>query len=276
MGKKHRKRPQHHNPPEHHEPPSAHLEGETSMIYTVKIQPHPEEENRYTEERTYRKNQLNAAKHLNLIRAGGAVIAFLAFVALVWYACITHRQLGAMLNSNNLSNLALINAKEQFRISQRPYVWVMPSNTSENTAKQVITYSILPNQPVQVTLWYQNYGQSPAVITDFSADAEIGPNAVHKLHRITWHRNDSVLPPGKADTFSVLSTERVGPDSRSFTIAVGGLATYVRVRYHDLSGHPYESDMCLIHVGGGIPAQFCPYELKLNRMIDCKEERCEE
>src|ERR1700682_3338235 len=119
MGKKHRKRPQHHNPPEHHEPPSAHLEGETSMIYTVKIQPHPEEENRYTEERTYRKNQLNAAKHLNLIRAGGAVIAFLAFVALVWYACITHRQLGAMLNSNNLSNLALINAKEQFRISQR-------------------------------------------------------------------------------------------------------------------------------------------------------------
>src|ERR1700690_2818667 len=114
MGNKHRRRPKNHRAAEHHEPPSTHLEGETSLIYTVKIQPHPEEENRYTEEKHSRQNQLNAAKHLNVISGVGAAIAFLALVALIWYACITHRQLGAMLESNTLSSQALMNAKEQF------------------------------------------------------------------------------------------------------------------------------------------------------------------
>jgi len=112
VSKKHRKkdrnRPQHQHGSEHHGPPTCHVQSETSIVYAVKIHPHPDDENRHAEEQKYKKQQLASATKLNMISAMGAVIAFFALVALVWYACITRGQLSEM--------------ETQRRLSVRPFV----------------------------------------------------------------------------------------------------------------------------------------------------------
>jgi hypothetical protein len=279
LSKKHKKWAKEKHCADHDKTPADHADCEPTMVYTVKIQPDPDEEKRRTDEGEYRKKQICSARKLNVISGIGVGIAGLTLIALIIYACITYGQLGAMRYSNTQNELALANAKEQFRIDQRPYVWIPPQSPSENNPRQLeffIPAVNQPNQPVHVLVWYQNYGRSPAIITGFSVDAEIGQNAVQKLHRLSWLRFDSVLPPEKADTVIIPSRDLLSSDERSLIRTPGRIAAYMRVRYRDFSGHPYESDICFIYMGDKIPASYCPYQMGLTRMIDCKEERCEE
>jgi len=101
--KKDRNKPQPQHGSEHQSPPTCHVQGETSMVYAVKIHPDPDDESRYAQEQKYRKQQLASATKLNMISAAGAVIAFFALVALAWYACITRGQLSEMQTQRRLS-----------------------------------------------------------------------------------------------------------------------------------------------------------------------------
>jgi len=149
MGKKHKDRPKHQHYTKYHEPPANQFGGELSMIYTVKIQPHPEEENRYTEEKTYRQNQLNVAKRLNLITGVGGGIALLTLIALIAYACITYRQLETMKDSNTIN-------REGVESVQRAFVYlsnlaaIFPNSNSPDGDKVLFQAD------------WQNSGSTPA------------------------------------------------------------------------------------------------------------------
>ncbi len=62
------------------------------MVYTVKIEPRPDQEKRDADDQEYRKKQLNLSWWLNLISGVGGGIAFLALLALVANAILIHQQ----------------------------------------------------------------------------------------------------------------------------------------------------------------------------------------
>lgn len=99
MNKKHKKWAKGKDTSEHHEPLPDHLSGEVRMIYTVRIQPAPDDAKKYADEHEHRINQLDAGKWLNIISAAGVVVAFLAVAAASVYASIAYRQLTVMQNA---------------------------------------------------------------------------------------------------------------------------------------------------------------------------------
>jgi hypothetical protein len=88
-----------------------------STVYTVRVEPDPEEKGRYTDEQQYRKKQIDAAIWLNRISAIGAAIAFLALLALIWYANISQGQLDGIHESNRIN-------KSSSDLAYRPYIGV--------------------------------------------------------------------------------------------------------------------------------------------------------
>jgi hypothetical protein len=87
------------------------------MVYTVRVEPEPDEKERYADERTYRGKQLDYAKWLNIISAVGGGIAFIALISLIANAFILQRQLTTMREAN-------INAKAVNDLQYRPYIGV--------------------------------------------------------------------------------------------------------------------------------------------------------
>lgn len=116
------------------------------MFYTVKIQPQPDDKKRYTEEKDYRQKQLNAAKWLNGISGGGAVIAFFALVALAVNAFMIHRQLSAAEDANKI-------ARQAMETQTRPWVGIDGDPFDMQVTESNITFK----------LNLRNYGQSPAL-----------------------------------------------------------------------------------------------------------------
>jgi hypothetical protein len=97
---------------------SAHNQCEANMVYSVRIQPHPDDEKRNADEQAYRKKQLDSATILNWISGAGAAIALLALVGLILNAWIIHQQLQVMVDSNKISRTANI-------VSQRAFVFIL-------------------------------------------------------------------------------------------------------------------------------------------------------
>lgn len=127
MGKKHRYKQKNQHGTEHNEPPTSHLEGEIGMVYTVRIEPNPEDKDRYADEKECRKNQVDAAKWLNVISGIGAGIAFLALIALIVNACLIAK-------SNRIS-------KRASELAYRPYIGFegIPFSFKERDSKGVET-----------------------------------------------------------------------------------------------------------------------------------------
>jgi len=59
LSKKRRNRAKDKHRSKHHEQTADHGEGEASMVYTVKIEPRPDQEKRDADDQEYRKKQLN-------------------------------------------------------------------------------------------------------------------------------------------------------------------------------------------------------------------------
>jgi hypothetical protein len=110
LGKKHRHKYEKQRRAQHHEIPTSHLEGEMSMVYSVRIEPAPEDKDKYTEEKDSRQKLINAANRLNKISGVAAGIAFLALVAFSYYACLVRQ-------SNTI-------AKAASDLAYRPYIGV--------------------------------------------------------------------------------------------------------------------------------------------------------
>jgi hypothetical protein len=181
---------------------------------------------------------------------------------------------------------SLLNTKQQFQADQRPYLWIAPGNDPVDRLKQVVFRLQSGIRPAEIIIYYSNYGRSPAIVTSVSTDAEIEPNAVQKLHRVPWQESDAIIPTNVSDAVYIYSTESVNPSNRASIVAKNAkgtdeflddaVAAYARIRYHDLDGHPYETDVCFISQRGLSPLVYCPSKLGFTRMIDCEKERCVE
>ncbi len=124
------------------------------MLYTVRIEPDPEDKSRYADEKDYRKQQLDAAKSLNVISGVGGGIAFLGLIAVVWYACVASATL------------------TQLQVQQRPYVWL--------TTKSSPTYALDKD-----LLWdvdWGNYGLTPALKVRGCTQIAWGSNILSLIH----------------------------------------------------------------------------------------------
>lgn len=120
------------------------------MVYTVRIDPNPEDKKWQTTQEDYQKQQINTAKTLNnytLILAG---ISFATLVALVIYACISHGQLGAMQESNRISSDTLKSVQE----TDRPWVGIEDFGISK----------FEEGQPMTITVVFMNSGKRPAKV----------------------------------------------------------------------------------------------------------------
>jgi hypothetical protein len=179
---------------------------------------------------------------------------------------------------------SLLNAKEQFAADQRPYVWIAPGSNPVESLKQVVFRLQSGLRPVEIIVYYSNYGRSPAIVTGVSTDAEIAPNAVRKLHRVPWQESDAIIPTNVSDAVYIYSTESVSPSNR-MSLAIknskgtdefldDAVAAYARIRYRDLDGHRYETDLCFVSRRGLSPLEYCPSKLGFTRMIDCEKELC--
>ena len=166
--KNHRKKKKHHHQQdssEHNHSPSNEVKCEANMLYSVRIEPHPDQKKRDASDEEYRSKQLDSAKRLNLVSGIGTGIALLALVAVVWYACITNRQLGVMLDSNKISRAANI-------VGQRAFVFIP-------TDFQVIggQDSKTKEKVWMFTFRMENSGNTPARIEGNYVNSNGGPKA---------------------------------------------------------------------------------------------------
>jgi hypothetical protein len=155
MSKKRKNWKTHQRPPEHNEPPADHRGGEPGMVYTVRIEPHPDEEKKHAEEQEYRKKQLKAPKILNWISGIGSGIALLALIALIWYASISQGQLNEM--------------QTQRRLSVRPFVGLDEGSEAIQTTELHIDET--GNASLVYIIRAKNYSNSPA--SNVWADANL-------------------------------------------------------------------------------------------------------
>jgi hypothetical protein len=209
------------------------------------------------------EEQKSEKKRENRFKWGKAILEILAFLTLVAYTYETKR-------TNDLTQRALDTSKEQFREQQRPYVWLISGN--DNVTVKTNGYG----KPVTLTMKYQNYGPSPAIITRTTADAEIRTTkgfAAGKLHRRDggsgWNDIKSVLPPGKFDYVNVDTTEVLTKDNEPLVNGDFGLAALTILQFTDMHSHRYETEVCFIRFQTGFT--YCP---QFNRMRDCEKETC--
>ena len=160
------------------------------------------------------------------------------FVVLSIYAGLTFWLAFSSQQSVDTENRAIEQAKTQFAEDQRPYIWMgQRENGGDVEIRHGNTFG-----PLNVTLWFKNYGRSPAIVNAISGDVEVGPNAVRLVHPSPWQSRVSVMPSEKSDAVTIPS-DSVSPTAAIADIAPGLIAAYVRISYQDMRGHSYESDI---------------------------------
>jgi len=136
------------------------------MVYTVKIEPRPDQEKRDSDEREYRGKHFNLAWWLNVISGVGAGIAFLALIALVVNACIVHKQLVTMQGQRT----------DTFALSQRQLrAYILFSDGRVD---------ISPDGKLTAYVQLKNFGQTPAywVTHWFTAQRDPRPGRQYPQH----------------------------------------------------------------------------------------------
>jgi hypothetical protein len=196
------------------------------------------------------------------------------FILLVFYTCETRR-------TNNLTSDSLITSKQQFALEHRPYLWqvsgMVPGVDTAAKSNVQIVLGKAGGPQVTVATQVENFGQSPAIVTRFAGDVELGgrPGYLKYLSAHKWINFSGVMPTGRVDSFSVQSKETVPAHSHivGFDATIGAL---LRIQYTDTEGHLFESDMCIFTPYGiSNMSAYCPTELNLTRLIDCQKEACE-
>jgi hypothetical protein len=182
LSKKHRNWANNQHRSEGNGPPANHSGSEASVIYNIRIQKNPEDEKRDIEEQDYRNKQLNYAKWLNWISAGGAIIAFLALIGLGVNAIIIKLQWDAMRESNRINQTAN-------EIAYRPYVGV-----------NAIILDLFPKPPKTANNFVfapeiKNFGPVPAI--NYTADWKVFLDG-HEIHGNKIPDNPMTIFPGQS------------------------------------------------------------------------------
>lgn len=166
-------------------------------------------------------------------------IEVLALVGLGVYVCQTVR-------TNNLTQQALANSKDQFRQDERPYVWI---------TNDIGPFALVPHGPGNTSdkltfpIRFMNYGKSPAIHVQTDMRIAIGQDAWKSIDWKAFSADQgTILPAGKIDFNSAFSAAPITPQFFQ-RISTPGIVEYVEVlghiQYWGTDGTPYSSDFCL-------------------------------
>ncbi len=182
-----------------------------------------------------------------------------------WIAILTFILAFFAMGSFVLLRIQVNDARELFGEDQRPYVWYKTGDGNVSAGAANV------NTPFVITALLQNYGKSPALVTRYALDGEIGPKATSKLHKGMWIYLKSVLPPGKFDPYKI-PDGMLTADNKEIILGEDGFAGYIIIQYTDTGQHPYESDLCFSHAKDNPTFLYCP---ERNEIKDCEKDACE-
>jgi hypothetical protein len=248
--------PQHPTPPEHNPNDarnrSENIPGGPVRVIVESLPPTPPP----TEEQKAEK------KRNNLFKWGMAILEILAFFALAAYVSETRR-------TNNLTEQALNNSKEQFRQDQRPYVWLANPTSKDNPTITMEIYK--PKNQIAATMFFTNFGKSPAIPIRHYHGMALGNDKMTEGPPKQWVESKGVLPNGKVDFFSVVSNQLTDEQISQYMSVSGAIMIYATWQYADYSGHKYETQICFgrLNLGGWA------YCKEHNEIKDCAEKTCE-
>jgi len=246
LNKKHKKWKKDQHRPQGDEPPADHGEVQESMVYTVKIQPDPNDETRHTEQSTHQKQQIQAIKRSNLISGIAAGIAGATLVSLIIYACITYGQLNEARKSNIISRESLTSVQRAFigfvKFTEERsqglggHIWrisAMVENSGTTPAVPVINYvktARLPSEPDEIRFRGND--------THFPSTS-IGPKAVQGLSQIR-------------ETENFIMGEELGDLSHPSPKFDPALFVWGWVAYRDIFETPHVTEFCAKMIDAGI------------------------
>ena len=167
----------------------------------------------------------------------------------------------------------LVTIQKQFRLDQRPIVWVASAKATLGGEKP-IHLDIEPGEPFQskilVTVIFTNVGKSPAQILWQKRGIATGADALTSVRLAEVLPNEDFLPNGSTD-FMVLATDAM--KNQKMVEALGtnnGVVIKAQFHYRDSLGSAYESDICWKRAKNDVWSACEP-----NRIKDCTEEHCD-
>lgn len=158
---------------------------------------------------------------------------------------------------------------EQFRIDQKPVVWL---SNNQDISKLFEIARIVASGPAYVlSSWhYSNFGKSAAYIFKGSVTMLVGRHADKRITPEPLRDFIEILPPGKEDWITIASKPLHEPVQQAALQQDGWVAAIVRFEYKDSSGHAYESIMGQSHLQQG-PWMF----MSQSAIRDCSIEHCD-
>jgi hypothetical protein len=177
-------------------------------------------------------------------------IEILALIFLILYTCETKR-------TNDLTSTAVQNAKDQFRVDQRPYVW----------PGLLLTAEIKMGEKLRVNAYFVNYGKTPAIkqrnagkviVTEKGKSINQQIDEFFSLIDKNGIKGDeSILPPGipqnakESQSFVSCESDIIPITDTAvnfFKDTDGSFAVVGSSIYQDSYGTTYRTDYCSAHL----------------------------
>jgi len=232
----------HFKPPQHNlDEASGRSENRPSGPVKVVIESLPSPPSPSEEEKAEKKQDKR-------FKWGKAILEVLAFLGLVVYVRETRR-------TNNLTQAAIQDARDNFIKDQQPIIWVTPKNP---------TFGV--NQKLQWNIEFSNYGRSPALNMRTCIHPSLGSSAFSAAQQHPPSLADcrgqvgsvTVVPPSYPGFATAYFDDLLtGPDVNAIEQISGGLVVVGAFEYEDISGHSYASTFCEYRLIGGALAH-CP------------------
>jgi hypothetical protein len=203
------------------------------VVYTVKIDPSPDQKDRDTNDNKYRQEQLKAVHWLNVISAIGVLVATLALIGLTINACLIHGQLSAEHEANRIS-------KASSELAYRPYIGVdsiTPLFYWEDAKGEHFSQRRDPQANILDFIAHiKNFGPVPG--TNFVANWKIFVGGQLETGRKIPDRPFTLYPGQPANLSGQIGTN----DFPSIMNGTKTLVVRVMVWYDGPSGHYQECD----------------------------------
>jgi hypothetical protein len=179
-----------------------------------------------------------------------AVGIYAYYAALQW--CEMRRAASAAQDAARFAHDAVIQARDQFRQDERPYIWI--TNTGIGTPeftfdKNPKTGQDLTTGQITWTYHYTNYGKTPAYDLFSYKLISIGTNSPFResygFSKIKRGKG-TPIPPNKDDFGTVVSDPGITPERFKQLLGIdNAIRIRVQMQYTDAYGGQYETEICL-------------------------------
>ena len=139
------------------------------------------------------------------------------------------------------------NAADQFRIEERPYIWIQ-DRPKDDSAPMIGTDPSIGK--FAWNIYYANFGKSPAIRFCREVHLVTGEGALKRVvdinHETCKSPSGGIIPPGKLELTSAFAegtpSER---DISQWKAMLNGIVVYGRFDYSDTLGGEYFSQFCM-------------------------------